>query len=156
MGAGRVGFLILASLAVAAGLLWAVLDRSHTGPEVRSSDSRATGAELYAQHCASCHGSKLEGQPNWRHPLPEGGYPAPPHDPSGHTWHHPDAQLFGITKLGGQATAPPGFRSRMPAFGDVLSDDEIRAILEFIKSTWPAAEREHQAEVTRRSGAPRE
>jgi mono/diheme cytochrome c family protein len=39
----------------------------------------------------------------------------------------------------------------MPAFGDVLSDDEIRAILAFIKTTWPERERGFQAEVTRGS-----
>ena len=57
----------------------------------------AEGAQLYAQHCASCHGSQLEGQPNWRERLPNGRLPAPPHDDSGHTWHHPDHVLFAIT-----------------------------------------------------------
>jgi len=154
MGFGRLGFIGLASLLVAGGALWAVLERSPTKSEVISSGSPETGAALYARHCASCHGANLEGQPAWRQPLPEGGYPAPPHDPSGHTWHHPDAQLFGITKLGGQATAPAGFQSRMPAFRDVLSDAEIWAVLDFIKSTWPEPQREFQAEVTRRSPSP--
>ena len=58
------------------------------------------GARIYALHCASCHGMKLEGQPNWRQRLANGRMPAPPHDESGHTWHHPDEVLFGITKRG--------------------------------------------------------
>jgi hypothetical protein len=73
----------------------------------------ALGARVYAQHCASCHGSKLEGQPDWRQRLPNGRMPAPPHDESGHTWHHPDHVLFGITKLGHEAldrTDPAGAR----------------------------------------------
>jgi hypothetical protein len=45
-------------------------------------------------------GANLEGQPNWKERQANGRLPAPPHDASGHTWHHPDAQLFGITKQG--------------------------------------------------------
>jgi mono/diheme cytochrome c family protein len=50
---------------------------------------------------------------------------APPHDATGHTWHHDDAYLVETTKHGGQATAPRGFVSGMPAFGDKLTDDEV-------------------------------
>ena len=58
----------------------------------------AEGRAVYAKHCAECHGAKLEGQPNWQTRNPGGTFPAPPHDPSGHTWHHPDRVLFAITK----------------------------------------------------------
>ena len=44
----------------------------------------AAGEQIYQTHCATCHGRKLEGQPSWRTELPGGGYPAPPHDGSGH------------------------------------------------------------------------
>ena len=60
----------------------------------------AHGETLYQQHCASCHGVDLEGQPNWRLRDENGFLPAPPHDASGHTWHHPDQMLFDITKFG--------------------------------------------------------
>lgn len=98
----------------------------------------AQGAKIYSQHCAACHGAKLEGQPNWRQKLPNGRMPAPPHDESGHTWHHPDHVLFGMTKEGPRPGkyAPPGHKSDMPAFGGALSDDEIWAVLAFIKSHW--------------------
>jgi mono/diheme cytochrome c family protein len=76
--------------------------------------------------------------------------PAPPHDTSGHTWHHPDGILFRITKEGPAAVVGDGYESDMPGFGDVLSDREIRAVLEFIKSTWPERERRYQAEMSRR------
>jgi mono/diheme cytochrome c family protein len=95
------------------------------------------GRQVYAAQCASCHGANLEGQPNWQQELPDGRRPAPPHDESGHTWHHNDQSLFGTVKFGGQATAPAGYKSNMPAFGGTLSDAEIRAALAFIKSTWP-------------------
>lgn len=95
------------------------------------------GAQLYAAHCALCHGARLEGQPNWRERLSNGRMPAPPHDETGHTWHHPDAVLFGITKNGLLPPyAPPGYKSDMPAFASRLTDDEIRSVLAFIASHW--------------------
>lgn len=111
----------------------------------------ARGKSVYAQHCASCHGARLEGQPNWQDKLPNGRMPAPPHDASGHTWHHPDSMLFGMTKLGliPGKFAPPKYESDMPAFGGVLSDDEIRAVLAYIKSSWPREIRKAQHEMTR-------
>ena len=96
----------------------------------------ALGQKIYAQHCAACHGAKLEGQGDWRKPLPTGRMPAPPHDDSGHTWHHPDEVLFGITKHGLVAPyAPPGYQSDMPAFGGTLSDGEIRKLRAEMLST---------------------
>ena len=97
----------------------------------------AFGAQVYGQHCAACHGARLEGQPNWRTRLPNGRLPAPPHDESGHTWHHPDGVLFGITKRGlVPPYAPTEYQSDMPAFGGKLSDEEIWAALAYIKSRW--------------------
>jgi mono/diheme cytochrome c family protein len=114
----------------------------------------AEGAKLYAQHCASCHGAKLEGQPNWRQRLANGRLPAPPHDESGHTWHHPDEVLFAITKNGlVPPYAPKDYESDMPAFGDKLSDAEIRAVLEYIKTHWTSREvLEARAEMMRHRG----
>ena len=101
----------------------------------------ALGAKVYEQHCAACHGAKLEGQPEWRRRLPNGRMPAPPHDESGHTWHHPDNVLFGITKRGlVPPYAPAGYESDMPAFGGKLTDEEIWAVLAFIKSPWKSRE----------------
>jgi len=108
----------------------------------------AVGAPLYEQACASCHGADLEGEPSWKTPNPDGTLPAPPHDASGHTWHHPDGFLFAYTKLGGQPFMPAGRASAMPAFGDQLSDREIRAILAYIKSTWPAEVLARQRRIT--------
>lgn len=113
----------------------------------------ALGRQVYDAHCASCHGAQLEGQPNWRQRLPSGRLPAPPHDATGHTWHHPDAQLFAITKHGIAAFAPPGYQSDMPSFADQLSDAEIWAVLAYIKSTWPPEIRARQAEISRQAAA---
>jgi mono/diheme cytochrome c family protein len=108
------------------------------------------GHSIYQQHCAACHGAKLEGQPNWQTPLPNGRLPAPPHDASGHTWHHSDRVLFEITKNGTAAVVGGDYDGDMRGFGSVLSDDQIRAVLAFIKSSWPERERQYQEGMSRR------
>ncbi|MDA0191732.1 MAG: cytochrome c, partial [Proteobacteria bacterium] len=106
------------------------------------------GRPIYADQCATCHGAELEGQPGWRSPLPSGRLPAPPHDASGHTWHHPDDVLFRIVREGTAAVVGGGYESDMPGFADVLSDADIRAVLDYIKSTWPERERRYQERVS--------
>lgn len=96
------------------------------------------GERIYAKHCATCHGVRGEGQPNWREQGPNGRLPAPPHDASGHTWHHPDALLFTITKHGlAQLIRQPDYPTDMPIYDGVLSDAEIVAVLSWIKAQWP-------------------
>ncbi|MCC7017281.1 MAG: cytochrome c [Rhodospirillales bacterium] len=132
---------------LAAGAYWHARPGA---PDLNDPGLIAAGRKVYAAHCAECHGGNLEGEPNWRTPNPDGSLPAPPHDATGHTWHHPDRVLFAITLKGGASAAPPGFPSRMPAFGSQLAEREIWAALAFIKSTWPADIRERQGAITRR------
>lgn len=115
---------------------------------VASADAVALGRQTYAEQYAACHGADMEGQPDWRTPLPSGRLPAPPHDESGHTWHHPDDILFRIVKEGTAAIVGGGYESDMPGFGEVLSDAEVRAVLAYIKSTWPERERAYQERVS--------
>lgn len=120
-----------------------------TGQDAPTEIDLALGEVLYEQNCATCHGASLEGQENWRSPGADGRLPAPPHDATGHTWHHSDEVLFNYTKLGGtELMAQQGieFDSGMPGFEDQLNDDEIWAILSYIKSTWPEQVRESQAQ----------
>lgn len=144
--AAAFGFLVLA-VAIA---LW--LDRA---PRIDPDDARqvARGKSVYGQYCVACHGARLEGQSNWRERLPNGRMPAPPHDASGHTWHHPDDVLIGITRDGlvPGKYAPRGYESDMPAFGSVLDESDIRAVLAYIKSWWPEEVRRAQREVTLRA-----
>lgn len=97
----------------------------------------ARGRAVYAQHCAQCHGADLAGQPRWRERGPDGLLPAPPHDRSGHTWHHTGEVLFNLTKYGVQRYAGPEYQSAMPHYEGVLADRDIVAVLSYIKSTWP-------------------
>ncbi|WP_299970780.1 c-type cytochrome [uncultured Roseobacter sp.] len=108
----------------------------------------ARGEKIYAEACAACHGANLQGEPNWRSPGADGRLPAPPHDASGHTWHHPDRVLLDITMRGTAAVVGRGYESNMPGFGDTYSEDELRDVLEWIKTQWPERERAHQAQVT--------
>lgn len=130
----------VAALAAAAlgGAAWY---SQHAGSTItlRPDDANivALGKAVYGDQCASCHGASLEGQVNWRERLPTGRLPAPPHDRTGHTWHHPDGQLFDITKRGPAAVVGGSYESDMPGFAGVLSDAEIIAVLSYIKSTWP-------------------
>ncbi|MGE5540258.1 MAG: c-type cytochrome [Gemmatimonas sp.] len=136
-----------AILVLGAGL---VLFRSTGAHRAGPSDARqvARGAAVYADRCAVCHGRDLEGQPNWQARKADGLLPAPPHDATGHTWHHPDAQLFAITKFGlVPPIAPEGYRSEMPAFAATLSDDDIWAVLAYIESRWPADIRDRHRQI---------
>jgi len=94
----------------------------------------ARGQTLYGQHCASCHGVQLEGQDNWQQRGADGLLPAPPHDETGHTWHHPDQQLFQIVRRGTAALVGGGYKTTRTGFADRLSDADIEAVIAYIKS----------------------
>ena len=108
------------------------------------------GQEIYAEHCASCHGTNLEGQPDWQGRDEDGYLLAPPHDATGHTWHHADALLVDITTRGSAAVVGDGYQSRMPGFGDSLTEAQILAVLAYIKSTWPEKIIEAHDDLNRR------
>ena len=106
------------------------------------------GAALYASYCAVCHGAELEGDPNWMTPNADGSYNPPPQDATGHTWHHGDPTLVQLISQGNS------FReSKMPTFGDVLTEEQIISILDFFRSNWGEQERTFQQEATERDKA---
>jgi mono/diheme cytochrome c family protein len=150
--------LIVVVFAAAAGLFW-MFGGPGGGPAagVDADDKAkvARGGAVYAEQCAACHGADLEGQPDWRKPNADGTLKAPPHDETGHTWHHPDKDMFDYTRKGGQTLAPPGFKSAMPAFGrdfgGVLEDGDIWAVLSYIHSRWPAKVRQRQGQINARA-----
>jgi mono/diheme cytochrome c family protein len=143
----KAGFLFLAVALVAAGI-WGWRSTGGGASPALQVERIALGRTLYADNCASCHGVDLEGQPDWKSPGSNGRLPAPPHDASGHTWHHSDEQLFAITKFGTAALVGNGYESDMIGFGESLGDDDIRAVLDYIKSTWPEREALHQRKVS--------
>jgi mono/diheme cytochrome c family protein len=75
-----------------------------------------------------------------------GRYPAPPHDETGHTWHHDNDLIADIIKHGGMGNLEMFYP--MPAFGDQLSDRDIESVLYYIKGMWTAEQRTSQQEIT--------
>jgi len=132
----------MASLAIAvlAFVLWSGGEDAYADALLKPNNRTLvnSGQEIYRTTCASCHGDNLQGQPDWQSPDEDGLLPAPPHDQSGHTWHHTDELLFELTKIGlGRSAGFEDYKTNMPIFEDVLSDAEIIAVLSYIKSTWP-------------------
>lgn len=149
----RTTLIILCLAGLGAASLWMFQrGQSRQPPAVLSAQiNLEDGKLLYAENCAACHGASLEGQSDWQSPAADGRLPAPPHDATGHTWHHGDQLLFDYTKLGGNAVmAAQGldFDSGMPGFDETLSDAQIWNILAYIQSTWPERIREMQASRT--------
>ncbi len=145
--------LICAALGITAAILWLRPGEAERAglflPE--NAEYVLMGKQIYRGSCASCHGVNLEGQvPDWQSPGADGKIPAPPHDETGHTWHHADRVLFDITKLGvAKAANLKNYESSMPAYEGVLSDDEIVAVLSYIKSSWPEEMRNRHDELNR-------
>ena len=139
----RNALILIAAVGLAAAILILWRGSGATGTAAQDQAVIALGQRLYVDNCASCHGADLEGQPDWQTPLASGRYPAPPHDETGHTWHHADALLVQIIR--------DGYKSDMPGFGDVMSDVQIAAVLAYIKSTWPERERAIQSRITKDS-----
>ena len=77
-------------------------------------------------------------------PLANGTLPASPLDARSQATRHDDQWIFRTIAEGGQATAAPGEISTMPAFGSTMSDTEIRAVIAYIKSTWPPEVQQQQ------------
>ena len=136
----QTGFVIGLSTVLCAGVAFASNSASHqehVSSPYQDSNAIALGKQLHADYCAACHGENLEGQENWQTPHANGRAKAPPHDAAGHMWHHSDSQNLLITKYGMSEMVGDGYESDMPAFKDALSDEDILAILAFIKAQWP-------------------
>lgn len=145
--ANRLGLLV-----AAAGLLLLAGCSEEASPPGRDVDEAQLrrGAEVFQANCAQCHGSHAEGAPNWRLRDADGRFPPPPLNGTGHTWHHPKAQLVytireGTAQLGGN----------MPAWKDTLSERDIEAVIAYVQSLWPEEVYQAWAEIDRRARAAR-
>lgn len=95
-------------------------------------ETLALGKQVFDANCAACHGDRGQGAPNWQKPGPDGKYPAPPLNGTGHAWHHPMAALQqtirnGTLRIGGS----------MPPWKGKLSEEEIQAVIYWFQSKWP-------------------
>ncbi|MCK9509806.1 MAG: c-type cytochrome [Pigmentiphaga sp.] len=169
MAGFRWGFIVVLVVVLAAGIgmvFWQSLPSNEQmglppvgsgplapiGPASDGGELLARGQAVYMAQCASCHGDQLQGQPAWRERRADGRLPAPPHDASGHTWHHPDAQLFAMIKYGiGPVAGIADYPSDMPAYEGILSDQDITAVVAWIKSQWPAEIRQQHDQINRQA-----
>lgn len=122
---GLAGITWLAGCGQAPEPEWTVPGRWYAASQV------SAGRELFAQHCAECHGAGAAGTADWKTPDAEGFYPPPPLDGSAHAWHHPLPQLLDYIADGGAAVG-----GRMPAFRETLGDAERRAVVAYFQSLW--------------------
>ena len=142
------GLAIAALILLAFGVSLPGLQRDTLVPGSSATSETEMGANVYRTNCASCHGVSGEGQPNWQQRGADGILPPPPHDASGHTWHHADGLLYRIIRDGGAQFAGPTTPSGMPAFGEQLSDAEIRAVITYLKDFWGEEEQTFQTQVS--------
>jgi mono/diheme cytochrome c family protein len=120
---------------------------SPTAPNQIASTLEEQRAALYNAHCLNCHGGATGGQMM--------DYP-PRHNANGHTWHHPDCQLIemvlnGSGEMGemmGEMMGIPEDVPRMPTWKGTLTEEEVAAILAYIKTWWTDEQRQIQAEIT--------
>ena len=108
-----------------------------------------SGRGIYEQYCASCHGTKGDGARNWQERDEHGELPAPPHDPTGHTWRHSDAELYEMVSKGWRDPFNKTERLTMPSFADVLSPEQIRTVITYLKTLWTPDQRQFQAEESK-------
>lgn len=119
-----------------------ILGREFTESEIEE------GRTVYVQYCAACHGIDGEGQFPAApfEPDSTGRIGAPPHDETGHTWHHSDILLMRYITEGG-FTNPERFYP-MPPFGSILSDEQTLIVLAYIKTMWTDEQRAMQRQLT--------
>lgn len=119
------------------------------GPPALDAERVALGRRVYAHYCASCHGAQGEGAPDWEVRDARGELPPPPHGPAGHTWKHSDAMLYRIISEGWRDPFNKTDQLTMPAFAAVLSPEEIRAVVTYLKTLWTEEQRRFQWEESR-------
>lgn len=135
------------AIAIAGGAIWTLMAREHPPGDPDDAEQVALGAALYGRSCARCHGEDMSGELGWvaketdlsaeeiNRVTKTMDDVAPAHDASGRTSRHDDAALFAIIQKGPEAVLNKT-QSRMPAFGGELPDDDIWAIVAFMKSQW--------------------
>lgn len=146
-------FLVVAMLTMAACSLLLMKavevsrDATRSGGGQGSTTPLARGEALYDANCRSCHGGATGGQ---MMDIP------PTHNANGHTWHHPDCQLIDVVLNGSgemgemmrRMMGVPEDTPRMPAFKGKLSEEDVEAILAYIKTWWTEEQRQAQARIT--------
>ena len=102
----------------------------------------ARGAQLYRQHCATCHGAAGDGVP--------GHFPPLAGDPlvaAGDPWGATYVTLYGLK---GRRVAGRTWQAAMGGFSRFLSDDEAAALLTYVRTRFGGGARAVSAADVRR------
>lgn len=107
----------------------------------------AQGRVYYEQTCAACHGVNGEGQFPDAPLMPDatGRYGAPPHNETGHTWHHSDELILRYITEGG--FADPNTFYQMPDLA-IYDREQAALIIAYIKTMWTPEQRRYQHHMT--------
>lgn len=108
-------------------LAYGIWNSSRLADPLASANVIAYGAEVYSINCAVCHGENGEGHAS--NPL------APALNEREHAWHHADGQLQELIIDGGL---------EMPAFGEILEDQEVVAVIRYFQTWWEASQLDTQ------------
>lgn len=92
----------------------------------------ALGKQVFDDNCSVCHGDNAQGAKDWHQRNPDGSFPPPPLNGTGHAWHHSLDVLYDVIANGSQ----PG-QGNMPAWKDKLSQEQIEATIMWFQSLWP-------------------
>lgn len=130
--------------------------RANGETPLSDTDRISSGRTIYQQHCASCHGANAEGAPNWQERDAQGELPAPPHNAEGHTWRHSNVDLYKMVSKGWRDPFNKSKRLTMPAFGEALAPEQIRAVIDYLKTLWTPEQRQFQSEETRDHPSPQQ
>ncbi|MRS15359.1 c-type cytochrome [Enterobacteriaceae bacterium RIT691] len=110
-----------------------LLSLNHNGaapspePTTPGTPSNLAGQTLYMRYCSTCHGPAGQGTED-NVPSLSGNPMVQVADPT---------PLIRVIAQGAETPNTKGNPSfRMPAYGDVLSDDEIRDVTNFVKESW--------------------
>jgi len=94
-----------------------------------SAEQVSMGESIYHQSCVVCHGDRAQGNYGQPYPPDADASVPPPLDGSGHSAHHSiDDMLARINR---------GSNPSMPAFGDLLTDEQKLAVIAYCQSLWP-------------------
>ncbi|MBW8011187.1 MAG: cytochrome c [Chloroflexi bacterium] len=108
-------------------LAYGIWNTSRLAEPLASETLIAFGAQVYSNNCAVCHGENGEGHAST--PL------APALNDREHAWHHADGQLQELILEGG---------IEMPAFEEILEDQEVVAVIRYFQTWWQASQLDTQ------------
>ena len=119
------GILGVLFILLVVGVIWQARNGGDIATDIAPPEVLAQGELVFEENCVACHGENGK------------GYIGPALNGSAHAWHHPDSLLVSFIRDGIAGT-------QMPAQRDNLTDEEIDAVISYMKSWWTPQQRQKQ------------